>query len=254
MIRLKTFLLLLSLVASSKSFAQDPMFSQVFVNKMVYNPAYTGNSIGVHGLMAHRSQWTSVPSAFNSSNIQVTTAVPKAQAGLGGMVTRNLEGEGRLKTLSADLVGSKMLRLIHNKNAKMFGYFGLGVSFNHKSINWGGLVFGDQLNPVSGISNGTSQVQTPSEDTQTYPDFNSGVALKGAYKSLFYDFGFSVDHIVEPNESTFKTKEGRLPRKYISNIFFGIPLNKLLHKKTNQFFLIPGFIVQKQQVFTTSMF
>lgn len=251
--KLKLLITALSLLSVRQIWAQDPMFSQVFFNKMVYNPAYTGNQLGVSGLMAHRSQWTAIPSVFNTSNVQFASSLPHLNAGIGGMITHNIEGGGKLRTLSLDLMGSKVIRVVDNTNEKLFTYFGLGASINQKSVNWNNFVFGDQLDQVNGITDNTSNAQVPTNESQLYPDFNTGLAIKGLHREIYYNLGFSVDHILSPNESIFQTEQGRLPRKYVLDLFMGMPFHKIAHHLHKDFFWVPGFVLQSQASFQTAL-
>lgn len=251
--RIYIILSFLSLLIATNVVAQDAMFSQVCYNKMTLNPAYTGNQLGVMGLVAHRSQWTAIPSTFNTSNLQMAAALPKLNAGVGGMITHNVEGSGKLRSFSLDLSGSKVVPLISQTNSKMFLYLGLGASINQKSINWDNLVFADQLDQVNGINGETSAAQVPSNTNHLFPDFNTGFALKGINKEVFYNVGMSVDHILEPNESVFQTSSGKLPKKYVFDAFMGMPLNKAFKSVKSSHFWIPGFVLQHQANFQTAL-
>ena len=233
--------------------AQDPMFSQAFFNKMSYNPAYTGNQLGVTGLIAHRSQWTAVPSTFNTSVVQISSALPMLNAGVGGMLYHNVEGSGKLRDFSFDLYGSKVIKLVNQSSNKWFSYFGLGASVNQKSLNWDKLVFADQLDAVTGISGVSSNAQVPSNLSHIFPDFNAGVALKGMNNDVFYNFGFSMDHLLTPNESTFQGSLGILPRKYVFDAFMGMPLKKVFKSVKKPCFWVPGFVLQSQSKFQTAL-
>lgn len=72
-----------SFLAFKANAQQIPLSSQYYVNKFILNPAFTGNKEEANAFLTHRSQWTGVQGAPQTSYLTIDGPVDKKNIGLG---------------------------------------------------------------------------------------------------------------------------------------------------------------------------
>jgi type IX secretion system PorP/SprF family membrane protein len=250
---MKTFYTILLILCCELVYAQDPLFSQSYTNRMYLNPAFVGNDNGYRGTIGHREQWIAVPSRFSTTAIGIEGSMPFLGAGAGLLLTRNTEGAGFLSTTGAGVQFSKVIGLKDWPDEKLFLYFGGSASIFYKSINWNKLVFGDQLDAVQGNVRPTL-ANAPSAENKYYPDFDFGTLLKYRRKLLSHTFGIAAHHLARPDDSFYGSNEQNLPRKYTVHYIINFPASLVFPSASPDLYLGPGFIYQKQKTFQNLMF
>ncbi|HOP04615.1 MAG TPA: PorP/SprF family type IX secretion system membrane protein [Tenuifilaceae bacterium] len=233
------FFLLLTLIfilAQGKTFSQDPGFSQFFSNQLYLNPAYAGNPKYQRIRLVYRNQWLTTQSPFVTYGVSYDRFFIEKQSGLGVNIINDVQGQGALNRLSADVIYSYSTQVAYN--AQIRG--GIQVGGILKSQNTSNLVFPDMIDPSGEI------VGTPGFPGQTkaFYDFAAGVA--GEW-DIFYG-GIAVHHIAQPIEAKFGGEKAKLPRKY--TVHLGCELN--LYKNylfRNVLLFSPNIMYQQQQDF-----
>ena len=236
--------------------SQDPNYSQFTHNPIYYNPAYTGISSGMTMRFNYRKQWANLPVDFKSYNFNIDLAArtTSGSGGIGLMVDKNTKGFG-LEETRVGLPISVRVPLYENLLVQM----GVMTSFVQKSLNWGNLVFGDQLDPRFGNVY-PSDFVPPINNKVTYPDFDIGLAFRlvestWSGKQIIATAGVAVHHVFAPNESFYDSDPARLPRKLVITgdfILQNEDYEKVItsYNRGNKggFKFNPGFIFQKQAV------
>ena len=142
--------------------AQDPFFSQFYLNESEYNPAMVGYR-GATSLMAkYKSQWNvaRVP-GFQTAMVAFEESMPCSVFDYGLSVRSDVEGEGLLRTNDftgrmAGTVAWDMGYSTHNIR------FGLGLGWASKQIDYNRLIFSDELDPKYGKVDGNG-IDLPTE-------------------------------------------------------------------------------------------
>ncbi len=195
------YMLMLSLAAS----AQDHMYSQFFNSPVYLNPALNGQFEGdLRMNLIYRNQWSSIPGSLNYLTASIDYNIPKFGGGVGLLFTRSSEGTAYL-----------------NKNniAGIYSYsvgsddfvlsFGLQAGITNRSIDYGKLVFGDQIDPTTGYMPGSgSAADLPQLNSKFYFDSGAGINLVAGEFML----GGALQHINKPNES-FTGTPSKLPMR-----------------------------------------
>lgn len=203
--------------------AQDVTFSQFLYSPSYYNPAAVGIDIGMLSTINYRRALMYLPSRFETYAVGLDQSIHdtdlKGIGGIGLFLINNQEGEGSLNTLAFGVPISGRVDLTDHWTLQA----GVAPVIYQKTINWDHLIFGDQLNPYYGIvlpkSEVTLQNAAPSI---SFFDFDIGLWARwesdpsrqaNSFDDVF-DFGLSIQHIPEPNQSFFMEKS-ILPSKYI---------------------------------------
>lgn len=200
------------------SFAQDPEFSQFYSNPLYLNPAFAG-TLGVPRInLQYRDQWHGLHDAYVTQSLAFDMPVEKLRGGIGLNLVRDLQSSGILSSLQADLIYTSIFRLTDN-----LSFSGaLGAGFRQNRLDWGRLVFADNVDPYSG--NHTATNETPVADPEYhFADFSTGVMLFG--ENIFA--GLAAHHLAQPSQSWYSESApaGRLLRKYSLHAGLRIPVH-----------------------------
>lgn len=181
---------------------QDAQFTQFYAAPTYLNPAFAGTSVQSRISGNYRLQWPGIPGAFRVENIAFDHYEPSINSGFGFIATREKAGSGGLQNLNVGLqyaYEARITREIFFRPAAQF-------SFSQRSINFGNLIFGDQLIRPDG----STTLETPLLNPVNFFDMSGGALLN----SSKWWIGFAVHHLNEPNESLYQSNPAFLFRKY----------------------------------------
>ncbi|TXB63665.1 type IX secretion system membrane protein PorP/SprF [Vicingus serpentipes] len=196
----KHIIIILLLSISIFSNAQDPQFSQYYAASLYLNPAFTGNTDVGRFSGIYRKQWASIPGAFNSYSFSYDHNLSNYNSGIGIIATQDKSGSGGLKFTNIGGLYSYALPI----NRKLFVKAGIKYSYTFRGIDKNELLFADQI-----IRDGANEtVENFSDQRISYFDGSTGFLL---YSSEFW-FGFSFDHLTQPEQSLISGKT-KLPLK-----------------------------------------
>lgn len=232
---LKTVILIV--LFTIETLAQDPQLSQYYSAPLYLNPAFTG-TCRAHRLSAnYRRQWPSISSKFNTAVFAYDYNHKKWNSGFGILMIGDQAGEVQLGSYSANFLYSYMVRIDRNWVVRA----GLNFGFNSRSLDESKLIFGDQLILGSKHRPPTHDDQLGRSFTSNYFDIGSGVFLY----SQRYWLGFAASHLNKPDQSISSNKSA-LPIKY--NIHGGarIPLYSGPIKKAKIAAVAPSFLYKAQ--------
>lgn len=212
--RLK-FYFLLSFIAFKVS-AQDPQLSQYYNSPLFLNPALAGTAENSRAVLNYRSQWTSLPSPYVSIAASFDHFIGPYNSGVGLLVKRDRQGEGRLNATDINLIYS-----YHVYVGEKYTFVpALQVGYAQRNVNFSNFIFGDQLS--TGGLNGmpTSDGIVADGGNVSFLDFSAG----GIFYSDVFWIGYSAHHLNKPNEAFAGTSS--LPVKNSLHAGYKIFLSK----------------------------
>ncbi len=170
--------------------AQDPHFSQFFVNSLYLSPSFAGSTRGSRLITDVRDQWPGIPGSFFTTTLSFDHFIPNLNSGVGLLLMKDVAGTGRLGSLQMGVQYTYQFRVFKNYQVRP------GIHFyrSNRNIQFDRLVFNDQLT-LTGVSGGT--VEVPPLKQVGYVDFASSVMIYNSTEWL----GFTWDHMLEPNQS-----------------------------------------------------
>lgn len=232
------------LLVSQRTFAQDPVYTQFYNSPLQLNPAFTGNTFGGKIALNYRSQWPSVPFAYNTYSASYDQYFKKLKSGFGVLLLGDDAGNGIFKTNKLSLNYAYRLRMVNNFYLKL----GMEGAVVQSRLNWQKLTFFDQIDELQGpISPGgtpypTAEIQ-PANLSRAYIDIGAGLLM---YSKFFY-VGYSMKHINTPDNTYIGVNE---------NLFSGLPIRYSFHagseiiisdnKRGNVSFLTPNILYVQQ--------
>lgn len=235
---LRKCLMTISLFVISITFskAQDPYFSQFFLNPVYMNPAYAGTMKVPRVGVQYRNQWPGMNKAYTTYFASYDTYLPKITSGVGLLLYNDVQGNGIYTQTSFKFLYSKEIKL--NNFWTMFGSLAAGAQLN--ALDFNRLVFADGLDPVYGNNLPTAET-IPENNNRFFPDFGAGILVF----SDKYFWGMSADHLAEPNQSIYPEYIYRLYRKYTMHFEVNLPWFKTGHLRKYCTFN-PNIILQSQ--------
>lgn len=194
--------------------AQDAQFTQFYAAPTYLNPAFAGTSTQSRISGNYRLQWPGIPGAYRVENIAFDRYEPSINSGFGFIATREKAGSGGLQNLNIGLQYAYEARI----TGELFFRPAVQFSFGQRSINFGNLIFGDQLIRPDG----STTLETPLLNPVNVFDVSGGALLNTSKWWL----GMAVHHLNEPDESLYQTNPALLPRKYSLHGGYRIRLKK----------------------------
>jgi type IX secretion system PorP/SprF family membrane protein len=198
--------LVVCVVLSMASNAQDPNFSQFFASPLTLNPAMTGKFDGLFRVAGnYRNQWPTIPDAYVTKTASIDFGLLRNrlpdidQLGMGLLGVTDRAGGGVLVTNYAGL------SLAYHKGLDENGYHQIGAGFQgtyvNKRLDINKVYFTDQLTPL-GFTGVTSEIFDSKQINISYVDINAGILYNGSTNGYnnFY-IGASMYHINRPKES-----------------------------------------------------
>lgn len=226
---------IISCVIISRSFGQDPTFSQFYANSLYLAPSFAGATEEFRFALHYRNQWPSVPGVFHTYSISFDKALVNFNSGLGVLATYDVAGSGELSTTNIGLLYSYDFRFSDTWHIRP----GVNFKFTYMGLDIYKLIFASQM-----TGSGTVPSVYP-------PPFSKVADVDFASSALVYNDriwgGFTLDHLLTPKQS-FYGNEATLPVKF--NLFGGLQImRKTRLKHTYHEVLSVALNFQKQAKF-----
>jgi type IX secretion system PorP/SprF family membrane protein len=234
MVKKIVFLLLLSGSVLTKTYAQDPGFTQFYANPLYLNPAFAGTASCPRFTMNYRNEWPGLNNAYVTYSASYDQHVENLSGGVGLLVTSDRAGDGTLTTNRVSGIYSYRL----NINRFFSMDFGLEGTYHQKSLDWSKLTFGDMIDKRRGFVWNTNEIQVRNKAQSV--DISAGIL---GYSKRYY-FGVATHHINQPEEGFINANGVKLPMKITAHAGAMIPL-----EKGKQTFISPNILYQRQQDF-----
>ncbi|MCB9016508.1 MAG: type IX secretion system membrane protein PorP/SprF [Lentimicrobiaceae bacterium] len=205
-LKISLVLLLISLVCFVR--AQDASFSQYYGNPMYLNPALAGSKICPRLTLNYRNQWPSIPGNFVTYAVGFDRFVDAVSGGVGLMVMSENMADGILTNTSVS--GMYSYRVNLSKLVTMNA--GIEATYMQNKLNWGKLIFADQLNNWDGTANNLPPTSETPPDRLSLGlvDFSAGLLL--GYRERVYG-GVAVNHLTQPDNSFYSNGASKLDMK-----------------------------------------
>ncbi len=205
-------LLIITLFAGLKGFAQDPQFTQFYSNPLYQAPSFAGGISGYRVSINYRDQWPKMPGKLRTVNIAADMNVQKLNSGLGIIALNDVAGSANYSNTYVGLLYSYNIRITR----RVFLRPGLGVYYNQRSLDYTKLVFASQI-----YANSDVQPVLP-EDFHNTDYFDGSVSMLLSLRNSW--FGVCTDHLLRPNVA-LTSYDYKYPVKL--TIFGGTRLYKL---------------------------
>jgi type IX secretion system PorP/SprF family membrane protein len=221
-----------------RSLAQDPSFSQIDNSLSYYHSSYNKlkSGLGVSGV--YRNQWSQIPGGFTTYWMHFDYMPSKKNTGFGLNLLSDTEGAAFIKTQRADAIIRQKLPVRIKKLRRLYSVnIGAYAGIQRKSIDWSKLLFSDQIDPVFGIYQPSSQLK-PEINNSIFYDCGLSLTTEWILKlekvKLPIDLHFSYNHFITRGEESLQGLQTSLPKLFVAtltttvqhNTFYNTPLIK----------------------------
>ncbi len=220
-------------------FAQDPLFTQFYANKLYLNPAFAGSEKCGRAQLNYRNQWPKMGQTYVTYAASYDQRVNFLNIGMGGQIMQDIQADGAVKTFSVNTMYSYTIPV--NRNLSIMT--GLQVSYFQKTLNMD-YIFPDMLHPVYGAIFPTRETSVYTNEKKGFFDFSAG----GIIFNRIHTFGIAVHHLTQPSESFRNSSDAVLPRKLTIHYGTKIPLKSRTMRK-GEMYLSPQVLYQRQRDF-----
>ncbi|MEW6470026.1 MAG: PorP/SprF family type IX secretion system membrane protein [Bacteroidota bacterium] len=224
------------------SYSQDIHFSQFSETQSLLNPAMTGVTTDIKGVLNYRNQWKTVASPYSTFGASAELRNKKEKFAYGLNFYSDKAGDASLSTLQGNINLAGHIPL--NERNKLSG--GLYIGFAQRSVNPGVLKWESQYNGSAydpNLASGEVFAQT----RYTYPDAGIGLAYSFGQGEMYirsndafkFNIGFSLHHLNRPKLSFLGSAE-KMDMKYLVNggLLIGI--------KNTPLDIVPSFMYAMQ--------
>lgn len=193
--------------------AQDPQFSQFYAAPLYLNPSMAGSTELTRVGANYRNQWPSIDANFVTYSAYFDHYFIDYNSGVGLLLMSDQEGVAGMQSNSVAADYSYQVHLTENWAFRA----GLEGSYTWRSLDFGRLIFSDQLS-VEGIIKGETDETFNSEGISFFD-----LAAGGMFYGNNLWVGFAAHHLLQPNQSLIGSND-QLPRKYSIHAGYKIDL------------------------------
>ncbi len=211
-------LLLCIFLIPGRTKAQDVHFSQHFYAPQNINPAYTGFFRGNHRFTAnYKNQWPGVKVPYNTISLAWDgKVIPMGKRrtnwfSMGFTLYRDAAGDSKFQTIDAQF----SIAYNHAISDRHYISAGVGTGIVNRGFKIGGLNFDNQWN--GDVFDPTVPINETFDRTRfNFFDLSLGIAYAfRPERGKTIEFGYSSQHLNEPNQSYFTNRETTLNVNYI---------------------------------------
>ncbi|MBS4071243.1 MAG: type IX secretion system membrane protein PorP/SprF [Algoriphagus sp.] len=205
--RVSKALALAGVVLSSfnAALAQDIQYSQFYANPIYLNPAFAGSSEMSRMGVNYRNQWPGLDQSINSYSASFDSYLFNINSGVGLIVNRSQQSQANLSISEIGAAYSYRARL----GFRSFLRVGGQVSYIDRDAYFGNLVFGSQIDDMSGSISDFSGEKLGADFRHQFVDYSAGLLFNN--ESVW--FGLSAHHLSQPNISFLDGQMSQLPLK-----------------------------------------
>jgi type IX secretion system PorP/SprF family membrane protein len=206
------------LLICKENAAQDAAFSQFYSNPLYLNPAFTGTLAVPRINLQYRDQWHTISKAYVTQSASFDIPVERLRGGIGINFIHDAQAGNLLRSQQLNLIYSSIFRI----STDLWFSGALQAGYQRNSLDWGNLVFPDNLDPYSG--NHTVTAEMPFADpNMDFFDFATGVLVFG--EKMFA--GLAVHHLSRPEQSWYRGDDNKntLNRRYSLHFGTRIPIH-----------------------------
>lgn len=216
----RVFFSILFMVLATKSFAQDPQYSQYYAAPLFLNPAFAGSELATRIGVNYRTQWPGLDANFNTFSAYIDSYLEDYNVGVGFLATNDVEGAAGLHSTSLSGMVSYELRVADG------AYFrpGFQATYMRRDIGfYENLIFANQINP----NNPFGPILPGTELAGFGEPVNLlSLSLGGLFFTEDFWVGFTGHHINQPNQSFVRDGISNLPMKYSFHAGYRISLGQ----------------------------
>jgi type IX secretion system PorP/SprF family membrane protein len=200
---MKNSIIVLALLLSIMSNAQDLTYSRKSLSPLLINPGMTGLDVDLRASIHHRNQWSNIVTPYQTSHFSFDSRLARNVRGdesflsLGAMFYNDRAGSANLITNKAKLFLSGNIAVSRDSRLSL----GLMGGFGQRSIDQGQLTWGNQYD--GSYNSNIQSNESMYADQFSFLDIGSGIVWSygedsrfiGSNDALKFKVGYSIYHL-----------------------------------------------------------
>ena len=187
---MKKYIVILTVLACFKGYAQDPIHTQFFMIPETLSSSFTGGKQSTRAGIIHRTQWAGLNFSVNTQFAFADNWFEEVSSGIGISVLNHQETTTRYNFTQVNLNYAYQFSISDSWNVRP----SISLGYGSKDFGFQNLILEDQINIFSGVINGTSFDPIDLDESIRFIDFSASV--------LFYNenswVGLTVKHLNKP--------------------------------------------------------
>jgi type IX secretion system PorP/SprF family membrane protein len=234
LLRTLFFISLFSITIGAGLQAQDFFYTQVYTNRLYYNPAFAGSTPCPQLKISYRDQWPQVQNAYQTMGAAYQQQADLLHGGLGLLVSNDRQANGALNSFHFSGIYAYHVHIDHYTTMNL----AIQAGATNRSANWGQLTYADMLSPGAGTTGSTSE-NLPAQASATHEDLSAGAIL---FKPRWWG-GISAHHLSGPPLSGIESKRAPLKLTLLGGYRHDIVHGRI---KRGDLSLMPSLLYQYQ--------
>lgn len=202
----KSWITLLLGLFFGRLMAQDVQYSQFYAAPLYLNPAFTGAAETTRIGLNHRNQWPELNQKLLSYSAYLDHYFENKNTGIGLIINRSEQSNAALHTTEIGASYAYRLRIGQSSFLRMGGQ----ASYSLREGYFGDLIFGSQIDPISGSVSDFSGENLSSNPRIRFMDYGFGMLYHNSRAWI----GVSGHHLTRPNLSYLEDFAQILPLKF----------------------------------------
>ena len=190
---MKKYIVILTVLACVKAYAQDPIHTQFFMIPETLSSSFTGAKQSTRAGIIHRTQWPGLNFSLNTQFAFFDNWLEEVNSGIGISVLNHQETTTRYNFTQVNLNYAYQFPISSEWNARPSISFGYGS----KDFGFQNLLLEDQINIFSGIINNASIDPIDLNESVRFIDFSASVLFNSENSWV----GLTFKHLNKPNIS-----------------------------------------------------
>ena len=243
----KGYILLLCFWVVTIGYGQDLHFSNHEYTPMYINPALSGKfNADARFSLAHRNQWSSVTTPYETMAFTAETSRLFATNTLGGGLSmyRDVAGDSRFTNLKVDLALSYSFVLDERRTHAIS--LGLQGGINQFSLDYSKLRYDVQYDPDVGFNPNLPTLEFFSTDAVLNPSFSFGAVYHFRHPKYSIQTGFGLYNLLEPTLNFYETADNPYEKRVNIHFQGEIALSDF-------HYLIPSFLISEAQTLSETI-
>lgn len=234
------FFLLLMFFSVTRTFGQDPHFSQFYANPLYLNPAFAGSNNCPRFSINFRDQWPTIPNNFLTFSANYDQHINALHGGIGVLISADVV-PGILQTYNAGLIYNYRVQVADN----FVMQFALQAGYISSSLNKAELKLASQILN----ENAPNELDFLNYNSKSQFDLNFGWV---GYTPYLY-FGLAAHHLYPVRAGFFNYGLTQWAPKWTAHIGGKVIISQKLRNETNfgDIFFYPNMVFISQGALAT---
>jgi len=231
---MKRYIIILTVLACFKGYAQDPIHTQFFMIPETLSSSFTGGKESTRAGIIHRTQWAGLNFSVNTQFAFADNWFEEISSGIGISILNHQETTTRYNFTQVNLNYAYRFSISDTWNVRP----SISLGYGSKDFGFQNLLLEDQINIFSGVINGTTFDPINLNESVRFIDFSASVLFNNENSWV----GLTLKHLNKPNISM--SFSGQEPLEMFMSVHGSLNIPFGGYKNENKLFVLANAMQQ----------